>query len=907
LAWFWWALCVALIASGLLLEVLTPDFLSPPEKRPSTVLAVCSALLSLACPTVGALVISRRPENPIGWIFCGIGFLYGVRRFVLAYADYALLARPSLPGGEHAAWMFTWLRLSGLTVLVVFLLLLFPNGRLPSPRWRAVAWATISGAVMLALGDAFRFGPLLTYYYVYNPFGVVDPIGGVLPPYPLFETFSITGGTLLSASCLASIVLLVLRLRRARGDERRQLKWFAYAAVPAVVGLTVMLLAWTVERSALLFLDKTVLPMLRVAPDFMLKAILPMLRIDPNFGINPNFVLSAGDVRASRTEELRVDIAVEFLTMAALLVVPICTAVAMLKHRLYDTVSDVTRPEGVGPAVLRRAVRRLASTIPALRWTRILLTGAMVGLLPIAFPYFAVFVYVILYPIFGQGDADPEGHGVVDFVNGWGAYAFFLMTTILAAWQVARKADTRPALHGTLVGLVAVVANRVIMPSFDPSVTPGELPIYLALGLAGGWLGGVRGRTPLAGEVYSVSRRIGVAGDPTAVAAAIGEHLGGPDLHGITLWRVTSRDGGAEGTGSKPAQEFALWGSWSPRGEGAWHSDARFTEAEIPAMARLAERPSVVRTTDLPADERVALEQKGIDSVLLTPLLAPGDVRIGVLMAAFRKRRRFSRSTVRAYLTVGTQAALALENMRLVEEARQAGQQTGVLVERQRLAREIHDTLAQGFTGIVTNLAAAQMAQHPVAADAASTRHLEAAKHIARESLAEARRLVWALRPESLDHRSLSEALDRLAKDRFKDTGTEARVVATGTPRPLLPEVQVALFRTAQEALTNVRRHARASKVNVTLSYMDDRVVLDVVDNGVGFEPARPKNSVGIQDAGGFGLVAIRERIEQLGGTLRVESAPGEGTTLAAELPIAAQEADPRGPDARMPGTTESR
>jgi signal transduction histidine kinase len=315
----------------------------------------------------------------------------------------------------------------------------------------------------------------------------------------------------------------------------------------------------------------------------------------------------------------------------------------------------------------------------------------------------------------------------------------------------------------------------------------------------------------------------------------------------------------------------------------------------------------VVRTTSLPADERAHWERRGIDSALLIPLLAPGDVHIGVLVATFRKRRRFSKTTVRAYSTVGAQAALALENMRLVEEARQAGQQTGVLLERQRLAREIHDTLAQGFTGIITNLSAAQLVQSRVSADEASTRHLEAAKRIARESLAEARRFVWALRPEWLDRRSLSEALDRLVTEWSEETGVEARTVVTGAPRPLLPEVEVVLFRTAQEALANVRKHARADNANVTLSYMNDRVVLDIVDNGVGFEPARLQKRLGTQDAGGFGLVAIRERIEQLGGTLRVESAPGEGTTLAAELPIAAQEADPRGPDARMPGTTESR
>jgi signal transduction histidine kinase len=315
----------------------------------------------------------------------------------------------------------------------------------------------------------------------------------------------------------------------------------------------------------------------------------------------------------------------------------------------------------------------------------------------------------------------------------------------------------------------------------------------------------------------------------------------------------------------------------------------------------------VVRTASLPADERAHWERRGIDSALLVPLLAPGDVRIGMLVATFRGRRRFSKATVRAYSTVCAQAALALENMRLVEEARQAGQQTGVLLERQRLAREIHDTLAQGFIGIVTNLSAAQLVRVPAVEDGASTRHLEAAKRIARESLAEARRFVWALRPEWLDRRSLSGALDSMVAEWSEETGVEARTVATGAPRPLLPEVEVALFRTAQEALANVRKHARAKWASVTLSYMNDRVALDIVDDGVGFEPTGLQKRLGTQDAGGFGLVAIRERIEQLGGTLRVESEPGQGTNLVAELPIGAQEPKFRGSNVRKPESPESR
>jgi len=208
-------------------------------------------------------------------------------------------------------------------------------------------------------------------------------------------------------------------------------------------------------------------------------------------------------------------------------------------------------------------------------------------------------------------------------------------------------------------------------------------------------------------------------------------------VHDVTLWRVTSRrEDGTEG----PAEEYVSWGSWTPDGEATWPPGARLGDLiEVPSLTRSEGQPSMVlRSAGLSPDERAAWERRGIRSVLLIPLVAPGDVRVGLLTATFRQRRRFSRSVVRAYLTVGAQAALALENMRLVEEARRSGREAGLLDERQRLAREIHDTLAQGFTGIITNLTAAQMAQPQAAAGASSSRHLKDAERIARESLAEA-------------------------------------------------------------------------------------------------------------------------------------------------------------------------
>jgi len=243
---------------------------------------------------------------------------------------------------------------------------------------------------------------------------------------------------------------------------------------------------------------------------------------------------------------------------------------------------------------------------------------------------------------------------------------------------------------------------------------------------------------------------------------------------------------------------------------------------------------------------------------------------------------------VHGYQTVGAQAALALENLRLVEQARRSGE----LEERERLAHEIHDTLTQGFASIVMNLEAAEgsLERDP----ASSRRHMGEARRTARENLVEARRIVRALQPEALEEAPLPEALARLAKKWSEGSGATAGVTVTGAPRPLSPEAEVTLLRAAQEALTNIRKHARASRAMLTLSYMEDRVALDVRDDGVGFDPDGMPAILGKGGDGGFGLRAMRERAERSGGTLLVESEPGRGTTLAVELPVPADGRVPR-------------
>ncbi|GAA4659856.1 sensor histidine kinase [Kineococcus glutinatus] len=217
------------------------------------------------------------------------------------------------------------------------------------------------------------------------------------------------------------------------------------------------------------------------------------------------------------------------------------------------------------------------------------------------------------------------------------------------------------------------------------------------------------------------------------------------------------------------------------------------------------------------------------------------------------------------------QAENAGLHAQLVAQAREAG----VLDERARLAREIHDTIAQGLTGIVAQLQAAESESQ---GDPQAWRpRVATAVDSARECLAEARRSVGALRPVALDGADLPAALWRLAAR----AGAPVRVVVTGEPGGLPPAVAEALLRTAQEALSNAARHARGSGVTLTLSGMEDVVTLDVRDDGRGFDPAAVPGR-------GFGLESMRQRVALVGGSLHVESAPGEGTAVCAQVPVRA-------------------
>jgi|SRR5215218_4679272 len=239
LAWSLWGLALTLTALGLLLLAL---ILSHPNTHVYDYWF--NNTLIVIDVTVGAIVASRRPENPIGWLLCLSGLATSISHFSAQYAIYALSARPdSLPAGEAFAWIVTWI-LPIMIGLGVFTILLFPTGRLPSRRWRWLGWLTIAFVFVGAISGAVTSGPVDGLGPLRNPLGIVGFTSGfkaVLYPMAPF---------LFAASALSVFV----RLRRATGVERQQIKWFAYTA--AVLAITVFLQIITFAVETPLWFEK---------------------------------------------------------------------------------------------------------------------------------------------------------------------------------------------------------------------------------------------------------------------------------------------------------------------------------------------------------------------------------------------------------------------------------------------------------------------------------------------------------------------------------------------------------------------------------------------------------------------------------------------------------------------------
>jgi signal transduction histidine kinase len=258
-----------------------------------------------------------------------------------------------------------------------------------------------------------------------------------------------------------------------------------------------------------------------------------------------------------------------------------------------------------------------------------------------------------------------------------------------------------------------------------------------------------------------------------------------------------------------------------------------------------------------------------------TPGLAGALTALGIVVFAVAFSRVYTSWMIRVINQSLERAALIEQLESTRAELAAAHHEAGILSERQRLAGEIHDTLAQGFTSIVTLI---QAAEAGLGAEARGPRrHLDLALSAARENLAEARTLVTVLSPAALGSGNLGDALRRVTESTAAEASLRAYAEVAGTVRALPTGTEVILLRVGQEALANVRKHAAARQVIVLLEYADDVVRLAVADDGAGFDPQAAHS--------GYGLQSMQDRVQQVGGTVRVTSASGKGTEINAEVP----------------------
>jgi hypothetical protein len=224
-AWLAWSLVVVsvmLLVGGLSFALMTRT----PVPERSNYSSVTLALLALAFSVVGAIIASRQPRNAIGWLFCSVGVTIGLSSFAGDYAEFWLASGFGMGAlGETAAWFSSWSWTLLVFVPTSFLLLLFPDGRLPSPRWRPVAWCAALGLIGFLSGYTLEPGPLEDFPRMMNPYGVDSLI---------LDAVAIAGAILASASMVASAISLIVRMRRAGRAERQQIKWLAYGGAVVV-------------------------------------------------------------------------------------------------------------------------------------------------------------------------------------------------------------------------------------------------------------------------------------------------------------------------------------------------------------------------------------------------------------------------------------------------------------------------------------------------------------------------------------------------------------------------------------------------------------------------------------------------------------------------------------------------
>jgi len=285
--------------------------------------------------------------------------------------------------------------------------------------------------------------------------------------------------------------------------------------------------------------------------------------------------------------------------------------------------------------------------------------------------------------------------------------------------------------------------------------------------------------------------------------------------------------------------------------------------------------------------------EAGVVGVVAVPIMS-GDLSFGTLaLCSFDEARRFSDRDIAILTGIGRQAGIAVENAHLYENMRFYVRQITQVQEdeRKRIARELHDETIQMLIVISRRLEV--LASLPGALPEPAMRHLESLQALVSDTLKGVSRFVQDLRPATLDHLGLAATLEGMTGDLSEKDHIDTELRVIGEARRLMPEEELVLFRIAQETLSNVRRHSRASRATVEVEFYPDRVRLTLEDNGDGFNA--PERMGDLISSGKLGIIGMQERARLLGGTLQVHSEVGTGTTVVVDVPVQPESKDDSG------------
>lgn len=308
---------------------------------------------------------------------------------------------------------------------------------------------------------------------------------------------------------------------------------------------------------------------------------------------------------------------------------------------------------------------------------------------------------------------------------------------------------------------------------------------------------------------------------------------------------------------------------------------------------QVAKRGETLVVDDISRGPRITqpvVAEEGLKAFVSVPLKSKERV-VGVLNIASRKPRPFPQQEVQLLTAVGHQLGIAIENAQLYGELQLREQTRAELLrqiisaqedERRRVARELHDVTGQALATLAVRLEA--LTARPVSSAKDIETQLEEIKSLLAATSKEVHGLIYDLRPSLLDDLGLPAALRSCAHNSLDAAGVEIYLEVVGQEKRLPPQVEIALFRIAQEAITNIACHARAESTYVSLEFKDKGIAVQVEDDGIGFDLLRVFGPVGARQ--GVGLLGMKERAELLGGTLTIDTKPGGGTRVAVEIPV---------------------